>query len=64
MGENAKLYIAAILATAAALRADIGTPPLPDDARAAVAWVLSGIIAGLTVIVGPHILDALRSKTP
>lgn len=62
--ENAKLYLAALLATCAALRADIGSPPLPDDVRAVVAWLLSGAIAGLTVLVGPHVLAALKGDKP
>jgi hypothetical protein len=57
---GAKLYVAAALAVAFALRSTIGSAPLDPDLASAVGWVLNGVIAGLAVIVGPEAMDAVR----
>lgn len=58
---NLERVLAAVLAVAIALRADIGTPPIPEDYRSTVAWVLTGVIAGLTMFLGPQIADAVKN---
>ena len=61
MPFDAKLILSAVFATAVALRADLGTPPMPDDIKAYVGWILTGVIAGLTVVLGPAIADAVKA---
>ena len=58
---GAKLYIAAALAVALALRATIGDTPLDGDAAAYASWALNGIVAGLGVLIGPEAADALKA---
>ena len=53
--------LAALLAVAAALRADLGSLPLAGDAKAWVGWTLTGIVAGITVFLGPVFADAVRA---
>ena len=53
--------LAALLAVTVALKADFGTLPLEGDARAYIGWALSGVAAGLTVLLGPQLADAVRA---
>ena len=66
MNPNVKLILFALLATAIALKADIGNPPLADDLRSYVSWVLSGMIAGISALLGPEAAERVRGmfKSP
>lgn len=57
---GAKLYVAAVLAVALVLRATIGDSPFGPEAQSTIGWVLNGVAAGLSVIVGPEVMDAVR----
>ena len=61
MSEQVNRILAALLAICAALRADIGSTPMPDDVRAYVGWLLTGAVAGLTLYLGPQIADAVKA---
>ena len=61
MTATIKLILFAGLAAAIALKADIGTPPLPDDIRASIDWLLTGVIAGAGAVLGPEAAEKLRS---
>lgn len=58
--EDLSFICMPILAVAIALKADIGTPTMPADVAGYVSWVLTGIIAGLTPIVGPVIANMIQ----
>lgn len=57
---GAKLYVAAGLAVALALRVSIGDAPFSPDVASTAGWILNGVVAGLGVIVGPEVMDAVR----
>ena len=61
MQIDAKMILAALLAVAIALKADIGGVPMSVEVKAYVDWALTGIAAGLTVVLGPEIADAVRA---
>ena len=60
--NNSRIYIAGLLAVAAALRADLGTANLPDSVEGYVGWVLSGLIAGCAAILAPEAVAALKKS--
>ena len=57
---NVKLVMMGILAVGIALKADIASPDFPDAIEGYVNWVLSGMIAGLTVMVGPELAEGVK----
>ena len=58
--ETVKLLLFTLLAVAIALKADIGTPPFPDDVRGYLSYAYTGIIAGCTAALGPEAASRLR----
>ena len=56
-----KLYVAAVWAVAVALRADIANAPIGDADQATAKWILAGIIAGLGTILGPELIDGVKT---
>ena len=61
MSANVKLILAAVFAVALALKADLATPPLPEDVRAYVSWLLTGLLAGVGTVLGPDLANAVRA---
>lgn len=61
MSGQVMRLLGALLAVCAALRADIGSTPMPDDVRAYAGWLLTGATAGLTVILGPQLASAVQA---
>lgn len=57
---NTKLFMMAMLAVAIALKADVGTPDFPEAVEGYINWALSGMIAGLSVLVGPEVADGIK----
>lgn len=56
-----KLYVAAVFATAFAMRVTIGDSPLTDEQALYVGWALNGICSGLGMILGPEVIDGVKN---
>jgi len=59
--EDLSIICAPLYAIAWALRLDISTPNFTESVEAKIAWVLTGIIAGLTPIVGPVVAAGIQA---
>ena len=59
--SGGKLYVAAVWAVAVALRADIANAPISAGDQDTAKWVLTGIIAGLGTILGPELIDGVKT---
>lgn len=59
--EDLSFICTPLYAVAWALRLDITTPNFPDNLESKIAWILTGIIAGLTPIVGPIVAEGVRA---
>lgn len=60
--EDLTFLCAPILAIAIALKLDIATPDFSKEIASYVSWVLTGIIAGLTPIVGPLVAQMMPKR--
>lgn len=58
---GAKLYVAALFGVAFAMRATIGDAPLNAENAQTVGWVLNGVCTGLGLILGPEIVDGVKT---
>lgn len=60
MREDLAIICTPLYAISWALRLDISTPDFPPHIEHYIAWVLTGVIAGLTPIVGPIVAAGLQ----
>lgn len=59
--EDLAFYCTPFYAVAWALRLDIATPDFPPHIEHMVSWVLTGVVAGLTPIVGTVIAKGVQA---
>ena len=59
--KGAKLYVAAVFATAFAMRVSLGEAPFNVELASTIGWVLNGVVAGLGAILGPEVADGVRA---
>jgi hypothetical protein len=59
--KGSKLYVAALFGVAFAMRATIGDAPISAEEQQTVGWVLNGVCTGLGVVLGPELVDGIKT---